>query len=568
MFKLKNLLLIITGLSLLFTSCVKEEVNVVEDGIEASFHTYINEAGTRASGTNWDADDEIGIYALNHGQTLSTSAIYDGKANIQYKNSTAGSAADFSPVGNPIMFPGDGAELDFVAYYPYSATAVSADYKLAVNISNQSPLSAIDLLYATASKQSKADPSVNLAFSHRMTQVVFILTAAEGIDLNGVTVTLENVLTEGTMNLVDGVVTAGTATGNVTPVYDATANTATAILLPGQQMSDVVVQIELTDGTSYTWSPAAYVLTPNTTNSYTLNFTKGEVEAIVDGSTIGDWGDGNDSPSEDLDPNAPAPEAPKAEVTASELDATGGTTTLQITAPAGTEWTASTDADWLTLGTPTAVTRSSQNFTGSADIEVTAEENTTTEERTGTITVTIGTETLTATVTQAAAEDTDPTPEFSVDVDVLSFIADGETKNIALTSNIAWTATSSEEWLTVDPANGTEGATIAVTVTENTETTDRSATVTLTPDASSDLTAIVISVTQEGAEETTPDVGDGTESNPYSVAQVITTQDKTTAWVHGYIIGYVVNGPKLGTDIKSAVDTNIMLAESMDRIES
>lgn len=431
MFKMKNLLLIITGLGLLFSSCTKEEVNVVDSELEASFRTYINGTGTRASGTNWDVDDEIGIYALNQGQTLSASAIYDGKANIQYKNSIAGAAADFSPVGNPIMFPGDGTELDFVAYYPYSATAVSVDYKLAVNISNQSPLSAIDLLYATTTKQSKANPSVALAFSHRMAQVVFTLTSTPDINLDGVTVTLENVLTEGTMNLADGVITAGTVKGTVTPVYDATAKTATAILLPGQQMSDVVVHIALTDGTTYTWSPAAYVLTSNTTNSYILNLTTGEAEVDTDGSTIGDWGEGNDSPSEDLDPNVPAPVEPKVEFTNSNFNAAGGTTTLQITAPKGTEWTASTDATWLTLGTPTIATRSSQNFTGSADIEVTAAENTTTDERTGTVTVTIGTETLTATITQAAAEGGTPGDNFATDLFISEYI-EGSSNNKAI----------------------------------------------------------------------------------------------------------------------------------------
>lgn len=273
-----KMMLPLAGIALLLSSCSKEEVQeatITAESVEAIFTTRSQET-TRATGNRWEAGDLIGIFALREGMPLSTDAVYDAKANIAYENNVDGTSALFTPAMTPIRFPADGSAIDFVAYYPYS-TAVSSDYQLAIDLSQQTPLSAIDLMYATATGQTKANPSVPLTFTHSLSRFELTLTADEGLLLEGATLTIDNVLTEGSMNLATGTVTAGTTSSSITPVIsiDAANNraVATAILLPGQQADALSVQILLADGKQYHWSPAAATLLSGKHYSYSLNLT-------------------------------------------------------------------------------------------------------------------------------------------------------------------------------------------------------------------------------------------------------------------------------------------------------
>jgi hypothetical protein len=265
MLTVEKMILTLAGIALLLSSCSKEDADeavIIPESVEAIFTPRSQEA-TRATATSWEAGDLVGIFALKEGMPLSTDAVYDGKANIAYENSVDGPIGLFSAAINPIRFPADGSAIDFVAYYPYT-TAVSSDYQLPIDLSQQSPLSAIDLMYATATGQTKANPSVSLTFTHSLSR--FELT-------------IDNVLTKGSMDLATGTITAGTTTGSITPVTstDAATNsvTASAILLPGQQTDALTVHILLADGKQYHWKPPVVTLLPGKSYSYSLNLTAG-----------------------------------------------------------------------------------------------------------------------------------------------------------------------------------------------------------------------------------------------------------------------------------------------------
>jgi hypothetical protein len=94
----------------------------------------------------------------------------------------------------------------------------------------------------------------------------------------------------------------------------------------------------------------------------------------------------------------------------------------------------------------------------------------------------------------------DPVIEPALSVSLSSILATVvvSSYDIAVTSNVAWTATVNGEaaaWCTVSPANGNGDATVTVRVTESTATTTRTATITFTAGA---LTQQV-SVTQAAA---------------------------------------------------------------------
>lgn len=128
------------------------------------------------------------------------------------------------------------------------------------------------------------------------------------------------------------------------------------------------------------------------------------------------------------------------------------------------------------------------------------------------------------------------------------------------------------DWLTFSGDVALRAAadqTFTVKVEANETTEKRETTITLTAEGMNDLTFAV----QQAAKQETPqpdpeqpvvDEGDGTEANPYSIAQAISKQGENGKYVKGYIIGAAGNGASL---IEKGDGTNIMLAESMDETD-
>jgi len=75
-------------------------------------------------------------------------------------------------------------------------------------------------------------------------------------------------------------------------------------------------------------------------------------------------------------------------------------------------------------------------------------------------------------------------PSLTLSPTTISASPEIDSKNVSISfsdsENLSWTATSSEDWLTVNPSSGTGNATIVATVTKNPSTSIRSATITVT----------------------------------------------------------------------------------------
>ena len=193
---------------------------------------------TRAVNASWTAGDKIGIYMTTAGEGLADNTISEGVSNVVYQ--TEGGNA-FSPVsgGKTIYFPIDG-DVDFYSYYPQ--TTVN-DYKVALNVANQTNQEAIDFMYAKATGCNKSTPQVELIFNHQLSNLVLDLQPGDGLsqeDLAKLTIKVKNQNTTATYNLADG-----TISGEGTPA-DITMHTTTpgkkyeAILLPTPETSRVL----------------------------------------------------------------------------------------------------------------------------------------------------------------------------------------------------------------------------------------------------------------------------------------------------------------------------------------
>lgn len=176
--------------------------------------------------------------------------------------------------------------------------------------------------------------------------------------------------------------------------------------------------------------------------------------------------------SDDI-PTPPTPTQPteKDYVTVSKdsLQATRQGNEVQISFTTNKGWTASSSQSWCTL----SITSGEK---GSVTLKATMTENTTTEERTAIITIKAGTISQKIVITQEAAE------KDKLELATTSFtvVAEGKEIQIPFTTDVAWEASSDQEWCTLSKAIGEEGThTLTVTVDKNTGYEDRTATITL-----------------------------------------------------------------------------------------
>ncbi len=314
--KVQKLVLGLLGMSMFLTSCNEEGTEMAPNKV--TFSASVGSPMTRATETEWEANDAIGVYALNNGQTLADASIYEDKNNIKYVTTQAGAKGDFNAETDSEAIELTDEVIDFIAYHPYS-DKVTAEYKLPINVADQS-VKGIDILYATKQAHTNSQPDVNLVFNHSMSRVKVVLEPKQGsnLDVTNATITFKNALTTGTLSLIDGTVEKGTDKADITAVN------GSAILLPGQDMAEITIKIVLADGKTYEWTPATNVLEGGKSSTYTLTLTKGGVVANTTGNING-FGQGNGG-NATIDPT-PDPNANNGGTTPPTPDPNAGTTT-------------------------------------------------------------------------------------------------------------------------------------------------------------------------------------------------------------------------------------------------
>lgn len=249
----------------------------------------IVKSSTRVAGEVWEVSDAIGIYATNGGQVLGAGTVYDGNANRKYTTAKSGTTVNFTSVDG-VTVPSEGT-VDLVAYYPYTEGTA---FEYSFDTSDQSNLSAIDVLYSNNQKGvSKTSNQANLVFKHALTLIEFNINSVDGMAIDATsTVSLANVLVDGSMTLADGKVTTGSKMGNPTATVKLISGTSyrAMVILPPQNLNGKEVTFtfngraqKATLSLAQTQSGYKYVVD--------VNYTKGAV-IVVDGATINPWTDG------------------------------------------------------------------------------------------------------------------------------------------------------------------------------------------------------------------------------------------------------------------------------------
>ncbi len=279
-------------ISLMLVSCYQEypahfrqyiDVNASIDGLK-----------TRATNASWEANDAIGIYMKISGEGLSVPALAENSKYI-----TDGTSAFQSATADgAISFPLDGTDVDFIAYYPHQTTITDLTYP--VNVSDQSSLPAIDLLYSNnAAGLNSQNPDVGLTFVHQLSKInVLIMPEDATSDLSGLTVTMTGVGTSATFSLADGTLSAPAITGNVAFNMSSDGRTAQAILLPMADFTGKSLIIAFgSNSYEFPLTQGVNITSFEKATQYTYNVTLSSQALSVSNATITDWVTG---PSENV----------------------------------------------------------------------------------------------------------------------------------------------------------------------------------------------------------------------------------------------------------------------------
>ena len=243
-----------------FVSC-----NQNEDGIDnsnsnikkevrfSSNITKVELPSTRMSGTQWDANDSIGIFMFEK----TAKEIVENKENIKYTTIAGGETGAFLPANEPIFFPDNGDEVRFMSYYPYNS-GISTTYN--VNVSDQTNQPAIDLLYCFADTafyhKLSSGKKVSLVFNHKLTRIIVNIKPGEGLladDVNNTVVTFEGFNTKADFNLISGALDNPEEVQNITPLKMTTATggytlSFESIVIPVTDPSSAKIVFDLKNG--------------------------------------------------------------------------------------------------------------------------------------------------------------------------------------------------------------------------------------------------------------------------------------------------------------------------------
>lgn len=284
--KFKTLVYFSALVATILSGCSSDDKDLPETKQVVSFSTTIT---SRAVNDAWTTGDKVGVYMIPEGGTLATALA----SNKKYTASATGELT-YDSEDQAIYFPVDGSKVNFVTYYPYTATV--SNNQIAVDVTNQTTQEAIDLLYApTTTGFNNASTKVNLNFTHQLTRMVLNITKASNVTLTNFAVKLVGTETKAAFDLATGTLT--TTAGNVASIaYKLTDKgndqyQAEAIVLPNSKLPDDAA-IEFTIGTqTFKTSLAAASLNAGSSYSYPANISDnaGKLVVAVGQATITNW---------------------------------------------------------------------------------------------------------------------------------------------------------------------------------------------------------------------------------------------------------------------------------------
>lgn len=285
--KTKDLLFLF--ISLFLISCEGEIIDKSLGSRPANFNAIITNANnSRMTGDAWENGDSIGMYMKKENSNLDVGVLAD---NIKYVT-TGNTTFTAANPDEEILFPFNGSNVDFIAYFPYKKNI--ANYTYLLDVTNQNNQSALDLLYSNnAIGLNSANPNVNLNFSHQMSKVILNITPENPTaDLSDITIKITNASLKAPFLLSDGSLSAPTEIGDLFFKVSSSGKFAEAILIPMSNLIGRTMVLTIAGETYiYDLGSNANISSFDKGTKYTFNIVinPSGVQATVSSSSIESW---------------------------------------------------------------------------------------------------------------------------------------------------------------------------------------------------------------------------------------------------------------------------------------
>ncbi len=182
--------------------------------------------------------------------------------------------------------------------------------------------------------------------------------------------------------------------------------------------------------------------------------------------------------------------------TTSNLIVSKNSINLQASASSTGNFDITSNIDWTAVSSQTWLKLNKTSGNGNTNIIITADENTSTSTRNATIS--ISGNGVNSQVINVIQEATAIGLVLNVSLDVIKLTEKASNSTIVtVTSNTSWTATSDQQWITLDKYSGSGNADVKIIVEENTLTNSRSGKITI---SGVGVASKIINVSQSGIE--------------------------------------------------------------------
>ncbi len=280
---MKKIILLSMAAAMSFASCQKSEELTTDVG-GSSEVVFTSAISTRATGTQWDNGDAIGVFMYE----MSNTVLYGGNALY----TTSGGESGTFTSSSPLMYPDD-LNVDFIAYHPY--TTDYSNYLITLNTADQSSeakVKAQDFMVASAQDCSESS-APSLSFTRKMSKISIAVARKESVeDAELSNILLTNLITDGTFGVVnsgttveESSVTAGTTTNNISLFFNEASSLIEAIIVPQEGMS-ATLKIFIDDEEFETTIAGSFA----ENKQYSYNLSIGVNGVKFSSETISDWG--------------------------------------------------------------------------------------------------------------------------------------------------------------------------------------------------------------------------------------------------------------------------------------
>ena len=190
-----------------FVSCSSSDYEYdVTEPIAVNLRANITPQTTRVANGQWQQNDQVGLFMVRTGQSLSSASVFPNANNALM--TVQGGVLTSNP---PVMYPAD-SNVDFIAYYPFSST-VGSNFTIPINAGNQSAGLPTEVLFSNnITNQAPTTNAVTLNFLYSLAKLNITVTAGAGstrsaVDFDNMSVSIEGMYTQADLQLTNGTFT-------------------------------------------------------------------------------------------------------------------------------------------------------------------------------------------------------------------------------------------------------------------------------------------------------------------------------------------------------------------------